>query len=384
MKTVMTLLRRCHVFHKRFYFKKGFLALLLLIFAMGLSLGMISQMDSGIMTVALAAEDSDAVSTELIETLLSDRGVVRFLDAKTADGAVLCVQTGKADAAWIFTAEFSSVSDSFVQKQSTRHALVRIVQREDDILQMLLREKLCGVLYPHISERYYLHIAKETLADAGVDAPSEMTLLTYYYDQMPDGAELFDFRFTEEGESASSAVLTAPLRGLLSVTVVLAALAVSMFYKTDLQNGVFIGFPKASMPLYAFGYHFCAVFDVGIAMLLSLYAAGMFTSFWAELFRLLLFAVSASLFAMVIERLCRRLSLLSALTPLLILVMTVICPVFFTVRTLGALPYLFPPQYYIMAMAGAMPVWPQLLYIAVLGGIYALLALASSRKDIDI
>ena len=383
MKTLLTFFRRCHIFHKRFYFKKGFYALILLIFAIGLSLGAVAQMDSGIMTVALATEDDDAVALEIKDTLLSDRGVVRFLDADTKDDAISLVQTGKADMAWIFTAELSLVSDRFAEKQLSRHALVRVVQREEGVLQMLLREKLCGELYPHVSKRYYLQVAREALTAEGIDIPTEETLLSYYTAQMPEGAELFDFHFTEKNTRAGSAVLTAPLRGLLSVTVVLAALAIAMFYKMDAQRGVFIGCSEAQMPFLNFGYHFCAVCSVGFAMLVSLYVAGMFTSVGAELCYLLLFCAAASLFAMILERVCRRLSVLAALTPLLVLGMLVICPVFFTVSGLGFLPYLFPPQYYILASAGAMPVWPMLVYIAVLACLYALLHAVLSQKDLE-
>ncbi len=379
MKQIALFLRRYHIFHKRFYYKKGFLALLLLIPVIGLALGLTAKMDSGIMTVALASEDDDTVARDLIDTLLCDHGVVRFVEANTAADAVSLVERGRADAAWIFSADLAAVSDRFAEKQTARNAIVHIVQREEGILQMLLREKLCGVLYPHVSERYYLQFVRKTLAEAGVDAPDEGTLIAYFDAQTPEGAELFDFHFTETAVDAGGAILTAPLRGLLSVMVVLSALAVSMFYKMDTKNGVFTGFSKASMPFFTLGYHFAAVFDVGIAMLLSLYAAGMCTALWTELIYLVLFTLAASLFAMILERVCKKLALLAALTPLLTLGMIVICPVFFTVYALGFLPYLFPPQYYIMGMAGAMSVVPMLGYIAVLGALYAVLSLVSAR-----
>ncbi len=380
MNKFLTFLRRCHIFHKRFYLKKGFIALLLMIPIIGLALSLTSRLDSGIMTVALVSEDGDPAAVEIIDSLMNDRGVVRFLSAETKQEAVSLVERGKADAAWIFVADFSAVSDKFAENQSARNALVHIVQREEGIAQKLLREKLSGALYPHISERFYLVTARETLAEAGVTPPNEATLLAYYQAQMPGGEDMFDFHFADKQTDSGGAVLTAPFRGLLSVVTVLAALAIAMFYKMDAQNGVFTGFSKSEMPFITFGYHFCGVLDISLAMVISLGIAGLLTSFWSELCYLLLFAVAASLFAMTLEKLCRRLSLLAALTPLSALIMIVVCPVFFTINIFGFLPYLFPPQYYIMGMAGAIPLWYTLAYIAMLCGAYALLSLTESKN----
>ncbi len=379
MNKFLIFLRRCHIFHKRFYLKKGFLALLLLIPLIGLALGLTAQMDSGIMTVALASEDGDPAAVEIIDSLMNDKGVVRFLSAETKQEAVSLVERGKADAAWIFVADFSTVSDSFAEKQTSRNALVHIIQREEGITQKLLREKLSGALYPHISQRFYLVTVREALAEAGAASPDEDTLLAYYQAQRPGGEELFDFHFTDQSQAAGGGVLTAPFRGLLSVVAVLAALAIAMFYKMDLQKGVFTGFSKSEMPFITFGYHFCGVLDICLAMVLSLGIAGLLTSFWSELCHLILFAAATSLFAMVLEKLCRGLSLLAALTPLLALGMIVVCPVFFTINLFGILPYLFPPQYYLMGMAGAIPLWYTLAYIALLCLAYALLSLTEAK-----
>ncbi len=380
MSHIALFFRRCHLFHKRFYFKKGFLALLLLIPCIGLAFGITAEMDSGIMTVALASEDDDPTALSLIEALLSDPGVVRFRETASPEEAISLVTHGKADTAWVFVADLTKTCERFAEKQSSHNALVYCYGRENGVLQALLREKLCGALYPYLSEQRYLHFVRNTLADAEIPVPDTDILMGYYEAEAPEGAELFDYHFTDTATGAGGAVLKAPLRGLLSVTVVLGAIAVSMFYKTDREKGVFTGFSPSSMPPLTFGYHMSAVLDIGLAMLLSLYGAGVPSQLGTELLYLLLFCIAASLFAMVLERLFRSLSLYAALTPLLILGMTVLCPVFFTLPSLGILPYLFPPYYYIMGTSGAMSPLPLLLYIALLGITYAATVFISKRR----
>ena len=74
MNKFLTFLRRCHIFHKRFYLKKGFIALLLMIPIIGLALRLTSRLDSGIMTVALVSEDGDPAAVEIM------RGIKKAFD----------------------------------------------------------------------------------------------------------------------------------------------------------------------------------------------------------------------------------------------------------------------------------------------------------------
>ncbi|MEE0968636.1 MAG: hypothetical protein U0M06_04615 [Clostridia bacterium] len=375
MKKTKKALLRYHIFHKRFYFKKGFLFLLLMIPMIGMALGIISGMDSGIVTVCLANEGDDPVASQIILSLMTDRSVIHF-EEDTVAGAISSVETGKADAAWIFNKDFSERAEKFTKNQSARNFLVRVVQREDGILQMLSREKLCGALYPYMAERLYIHYVNKEIS-SNIDPD---TLSSYYESIVPEGAELFDFSFADGESGGNSGYLTAPLRGLMSVVTVLCGLAVSMFYRMDSENGIFIGISRSEEPFFAFGYHFSAIFDVGLAMLASLYFAGTFTSVLRELLYLVCFAFVTSLFCMTLEKLFGTLSTLAAVTPLLVIAMIVICPVFFNIVDISALGLIFPPYYYLHVIAGADMLIGMLLYTAALLMVYAVLHVVKRKR----
>ena len=375
MKIIKRVLLWYHTFHKRFFLKKGFIVLIALVPLVGLLLGITASMDGGMLTVYLAREGDDAKAAEIVSGLLEEKGIIRFVESTPKD-AREAVRLGKADEAWIFKADFGERLESFAHRQSTSNALVMVIQREEGIAQMLAREKLCGALYPYLSHSFYVSYVKEEIS---ADIPIE-TVEKYYDRVMPEGAELFDFSFTGDSGNAKGGYLTAPLRGLLSVMVVLAGLAVSMFYKMDEEKGIFIGIDHRFVPLFSFGYHFSAVIDVGLAMILSLAFSGVSVGLGRELLMLFIFAVITVLFCMALERICVKLGALAALTPLLVIGMIVICPVFFNFKFLRFIQALFPPYYYLEMAAGGDNLLSLLIYALALVAINAVLFIFS-RED---
>ncbi len=361
-----------NIFHKRFFMKKGFIALLALIPLAGLALGIIAGMDGGALTVYLAARDDDPISLEIINSLAEERGIIRFAlsDEESARDAV---RYGKADAAWIFEADISEKIRMFAEKTSSKNHLVDIYQREENISAMLMREKLGGVLFPYIGHELYIDfVRKELSEDLGDDILEE-----YYAAVMPEGSELFDLSENSEMIGGSE-YLSAPLRGLLSVLCVLGGMTVSMFWISDRERDLFFTLRGVRLHLLCFAYHFVAVFDLCLVMVASLYVSGRGVGIVHELVMAVLYAVAVSLFCMIILFISRRISILVSLAPILSLLMLIICPVFFRIAPLEMLSRLFPPYYY---LSGA-TIYEMLFYILLEAALLAPLAwiLGANKK----
>lgn len=334
------------VFHKRFLKKKGFLFLLALIPLAGLALGLVARMDSGVMTVYLSSKDNDPISMEIINELSSENGLIRFV-VSDEEEAIKAVKYGEADSAWVFEEKLGEKIRAFAHKRSAKNHLVDIFQRDEDIMAMLMREKLGGVLYPYIGHELYIDFVHEELSES---IPNE-TMEEYYASVMPEGSKLFDLSENTEMKD-SSEYLSAPLRGLLSVLCVLGGMAVSMFWIRDREKGLFFGLGGARLHLFCFAYHFVAVFDLCLVMVASLYVSGRGGILVWEMFSAILFALAVTLFCMIILYITNRISILVAVAPLLLLIMLIICPVFFKIGPLEMISKLFPPHYY---LAGTNP-----------------------------
>ena len=381
MKKLKTAFSWCHIFHKRLFLRPSFLILLALVPITGLLLGIVAGMDSGVLTVYLASEEENENVSNVMLTLMQSDDVLRFVES-TPEEAEVAVKKGKADAAWIFKAGFDELSDKFADKQVSRNSLVTVIQREDDVTLMLAREKLCGALYPYVSYSMYLKYVKDEVSDEIDDE----TLKTYYDAVMPEGEDLFEISYADGGDASenSTGYLTAPLRGLLSVMVVLAGLAVSMFYKLDGEKGLFVRIPKKYQLIFSLGYHFAPIFDVGIALFLSLMVAGVAVDIIREALVMIIFVAACSLFCMTVERICSKLGALCAVTPLLVIGMIVICPVFFNIGFLRPLQILFPPYFYLNGVYNNTFVIQMLIYIAALAVLNILLfAISRERLNFD-
>lgn len=342
-----------NIFHKRFLMKKGFIFLLALIPLAGLALGLVAGMDGGALTVYLAMRDDDPISGEIVNSLENEKGIISFVvsDEERARDAV---RYGKADAAWIFEADFSENVKIFAERPTAKNHLVDIYVREENISAMLMREKLGGVLFPYIGHELYIDFVRDELSSD----ISEDVIEQYYAAVMPEGSELFDLSENIEMKGGGE-FLSAPLRGLLSVLCVLGGMAVSMFWIRDTERDLFFSLVGAKRFVFCFAYHFVAVLDLCIVMAVSLYASGRGGSIIYELGMAILYSVSVSLFCMIILFICRRISILASLAPVLSLLMLIICPVFIRIESLAVISRLLPPYYYLAGTG----VWQMIFYI---------------------
>lgn len=330
----------------------------------GILFGLISGMESGILTVSLASEDGGGISDEIIEQLLCDEGVVRFVRSEPEE-AIASVREGNADSAWIFISDLQEKIDKFAERQSQNNCLVRVYQREESVAMMLLREKLLGVLYPYVSHSFYVdYVKNEVLSE-----PESEVVESYYAAVMPEGSELFDFAFGGKEKAREGGYLSAPLRGILSIMTVIFGMSVSMMYRADEEKGLFLSLKGIRAPFTVFLYHFMAIFDIAAVMTLSLWFAGVSSMSLREMAILLLFSVATSVFCMNLECIWASTNALAALMPIIAISMAVICPVFVSLDFLRLPSLLFPTYYYLK-----MSVVDILVYILLMCGVYAFLS----------
>ena len=143
---------------KRLYKKPSFLAILLLIPLLVFGYRAITREDSGVVTVALAYEEKDPVTQEIIDRLQKDRQVIRYVVCDTPARAKLLVQTGKADTAWIFPENILSHIQTFLEAPHEDNAFIPVYQREENAMLSLARERLSGELYHHMAQLHFLQL----------------------------------------------------------------------------------------------------------------------------------------------------------------------------------------------------------------------------------
>ena len=366
---------------KRLYKKPTFLLILVLIPALVLGYGIAAREDSGVLTIALAQEGDDPMADAVIGDLMEENSLIRFVHCATAEEARLMVDGAKADGAWIFAEDMTEKVGKFVERPTQTNAFVTVIEQTDSIPIRLAREKLSGVVFGKNSAVFYVTYIREHAPE--LDVLSDEELMEFYHNFAKD-ITLFEFSYLEDAGGAEDAetanYLLTPVRGLLAVIVVLGGLAAAMYYIRDDRAGTFSLVPQRRKPLTEFACQMIAVVNIAVVALIALALSGLTKHWGREILLLLLYAVGVSLFCMTVRRLCGSLASVGTALPLLVVVMLVVCPVFFDLGALRSLQYLFPPTYYINGAVSTRFIWMLGAYDVSLLAISTLTGIVLRRK----
>lgn len=359
---------------KRLYKKITFVAILVLIPVLVLGYSLTTQEDSGMLTVALAREDTDATALSLLASLDESSQLLRFEDCESPEKAEELVRAGKADAAWILHRDLSDKIAKFVKSPTERNAFITVLVREDDVAQRLAREKLSGAAFSLCARVVYLDYIRQNVP--GLEHLSQEQLLEYYENTFVSG-DLFAFDETDAAmaNAQTTHYLTAPIRGLLAVVIALCGLATSMYYMEDQRRGTFGWLSQPRQALAELGCQIVSLVQVSVMALLALILSGLAAGLGRELLVLVLYCLCIASFSALLRRICGNLRVLGTLLPLLVVVMLVVCPVFFDLGQLRTAQYLLPPTYYINGVYSNTYLLYMLLHTAVTSSLYWLLGL---------
>lgn len=350
---------------KRLLKKPSFLAILVLIPLLTVLYASAAAQSSGVLTVALAAQDpADPMAQEVISQLLGSSELIdfRYMEVSHAREAVAA---GKADAAWILPENMAGKVDAFLKNPNAANAFVTIYQREDSVPLLMAKEKLNARLYECLSVRYFVNTIREDTPELAHMTDEE---LLFYRNQVDIPGELF--AFSQDALAASQDVhyLLSPIRGLLGVVMLLGGLAAAMYCIRDAQQGTFSWLSLRMRPMAELLQIVVALTLLGLGVVLALAAAGI-SGGWREIPTMGLYILMLASFCHGLRSLLRTVPRLAALLPVLLTVSLVVCPVFFDWNALTALQYLLPPTYFICGLRnGAYLLW-MLPYTAVCLGI---------------
>lgn len=360
---------------KRLLKKPVFIVVLVMVPLLVLALGMVSKEDSGVLTVALAQENKDdGLSSEIVNSLLSEHKLIRYIDCENPDEAERLVREGEANSAWIFANNLQIKVDEFVNDVSKKNCFVRVVEREQTVPLLLAHEKLSGVLYKHCSKSLYIQFARENVSE--LDAMSDDKLMKYYDEIHVDG-NLFEYLLIDSEESTekitNTSYLVTPIRGVLAVLIILCGLATAMFFMQDENKGTFAWVSFRARPFMAFGYHLTSIILISFVVVISIFITGISVFVAREILIMILYAICATLFCMIVRLLCKDIKILSTCVPIIVIGLIAVCPVFFDLNFLRPVQFALPTYYYLNCVYDNTFIMYTVIYMAILTAVYALL-----------
>ena len=367
MKQFNRILRWGILLWKRLYKKITFLLLLIMIPLLVTAYSITAEEESGIIIVALAshAEEVEPLTREIWDELQTST-VIRYIECSNVEEAMEMVKNGDVQSAWIFEANIEAKIYDFISQRTRKNAFLTIIEPENRTLLKMLREVLSGTVFPHCTDDLYLKYLRENAPELS-EVPDEQ-LLEYYYNA---NFEHNLFVITDiEGNIQSEDTLEdnyllAPVRGMLAVMVVLAAFATSMYFIRDEENGTFALVPQRAKFGVELGYQLISLINVLTVVILSLALMGDIHSWGQEFLIAAVYALCAAVFAMLVRRLCIGIRALGMITPILVVVMLVICPVFFDLGALRQPQFFLPPTYFVISIYNRQYLLYMVIYTAI-------------------
>ena len=309
-----------------------------------LALGLLAQQESGVATVAVYVEDeTDPAATSMLERLRNEKSVIHYRFCDSEQEARSLVKTSRADVAWILPDDLSARIDA--RAGGKDNAIVRVCVREgDDILQMLVREKLFAAIYPELAYDVYTRYVADTLKPSPMPSDEE---LNEYYHSIERGDRLIELSFLDGTADTDTSYLVMPVRGLMALMVMMAALASALYYLHDARADSFVWLSRRRKRIFPYAYHLIPVLDTAAVMFLTLFLAKLNVAWYRELALIVLYMLACAAFAELMRQLFKSTTQLGVAIPILMLAMLALSPIFFDLKQW--LRYLFPPFYYLNA-----------------------------------
>lgn len=302
--------------------------------------------DSGMVHILLCHEGEDATAKSIITSLTERDTLARFTVVDSEALATHKIATHKADLAWIFPKNFSERLDLYTANLS-KEALVSVVERESNMANRIANEMLYSAIYPDFAYNVYRNFCEDNVVDQHDVSES---VLREYYEKLPQQNAIIAMeKLNMDGAVNTIEVnyLNAPLRGLLSIMVLLCTLTAAMYSIKDRQEGRFDWLSPQKRLIPALGSCLAAAILSSVVMLVSLIVSGMAGTFWIELVATLLLIITVTGFSLLVSLPFSSYGKFGAMIPGILIVSLVLSPIFFSFAAMEPYYRILPSYYYL-------------------------------------
>ncbi len=346
----MNLIKKCLIWYfmcsKRLIHKLSFIIILCLIPVIIPVTKLAMTGESGILKIAVASQDNSPAAKRAMEKIRNTDSIIQFVICDTEAEATELVTTHKADAAWVYKDNIEERINRFIKKES-KEPFLKVIEREENIILQMSREMFYETIFDEVSFSLYSNYAHNNLKLSG--KISDEKLRSNYFDR-EKGRSIIEMTKLSSDAPVKQNYLISPIRGILSILLILSGLAAAMYFLKDNSAGKFAWLSPTKRILPAFATCFSACVFSGAAILISLLIGGFSVGFFRELLSMALFIVAVSIFSTFFCVLFKSYGKLGAVIPGITVFALVLSPIFFNVSFFPILRFLLPTHYYLYSV----------------------------------
>ncbi len=356
---------------KRFFRKKSYILMLLLVPLMVFFLKTVEHGQDNIMSIGVYIPGSDAISEALRENLSDETGAIQYLFYDSQDMLREDVANQTLTEGWLVPEDL----DLMVQQLATNQfpsERVQVIIRELGLSHLLGKEIICSRIYPSVAKQLLINYVRSSFLQGQLSA-DELAKLEKSFDAYGLSGSLFKASYMDSSEMNDTPVILMPLRGILAMWLMLCGIATSMYYLEDQENGLFVWWHTKIRFFRDLGYYAVAFIAPSIITVISLIYSGSFTTLAKELPALVLYELATIFFSMALRLIGPGKKFLGMLTPVLIILSTLLSPVFVDLKQLRQIQKCCPAFHYLSSIHDSYYLVTLLIYTILLGGLVVLL-----------
>ena len=363
---------------KKHLYRWSFPLLLIVTVISGPVLSGVLSNENGLVNVAICPGE-DKLAQKACDSLLSEKSAIKYTAVKSKKEAQKLVESGRCDVAWMVRDDFSKRIETIVREDRII-PLIDVYQRENSIALELSRGKLYGKTFSYLTYEMYREYVLTEIAENG--NISEERIRETYDNTAHEGAviQIKNEDSNETLEILGENYLLSPIRGFLSILITLCGLAAGLYFVGEKRRGLYSLIREDRHYAPAFGSCLGAILLSGLASLLSLSLSDIFTNTPLEILIMLLFCVSSALFCTFLCTVIRNVPLFGALIVPIIIIILIMCPIFFNANFLLWIKYLLPNYYYLLSVYHPVYIIYTAFYCIVWGIAIKIVSLLMSRR----
>ncbi len=373
---------------KRLFRKPSFLAVLMLAPLLTAGTALLAKEDAHILRIGVYAETSeDELGAHIVDELTALDGVIRYQEYNSENELRKAVAASQMDAGYLIPADLTELLREYASGDRSSFPydghLIGVVAPVDNIQLQLAREQFYSVLYPSLSQKISEQFALEHSVAADQEEDDVRKEIDRLYEQMHVDESIFQFAYIDSDTPIDMSrvnYLTSPLRGVLSLFVLLTGMASGLYLLRGRKDGM-LGWVR-------YGYRsacewICILTGTaagGAAAYAALFFSGTFTVWGEELLLMTMLVLAVTGFCGILTHAVRSLTVFAACIPPVILTSAVLTPVFTSFHGLTAVKCILPGFYYLNSMNSATYRWMFLLYVLAVNSLYFILPSCGKRR----
>lgn len=323
-----------------------------------------------IVRVALytSAENEENTACQLIDELvsLSNRSI-SFYKSSTQEQLRQDIFSGRANCGYILPEQLDYILLDYAKEHKP---FITAIRSKEEISTNIVDEIVLSKLYKEIS----YNILYSFLETKTKTAPDNEALMKMYH-KHADSEMLFQFEYADGVKnellnSSHTNFMLMPIRGIVSVLILLTCMAGSLLWYSDCQHGLIPLLPSKKQQLYNWLSLLVPGLIAAMIGLLTINMTGISESFITEIPAMFLYLCSCITLVNFLRNICQKREYFLATIPVFVIGSLVLCPVFISLQSfssgIATLNKILPATYYLNSIHSLNNLLYLLLYTVLL------------------